>query len=157
MSSRRFKACRSIAVEEEFQNVLCSNVLPIFWWKSKKCWIFFPCFFESNIQFAAWVWAEWTLINSYEWPFLKYCTCSWLVRPLDATFFRAWEDFIASQHLFMKQEFDLNDSKIGFLYATMNGWVQNWVQGEMCCNNTIKLEWYISVVLFSLCNVSFKE
>ena len=33
----------------------------------------------------------------------------------------------------MKQEFDLADSKIGFLYATMNGWVQNWVQGEMCC------------------------
>ena len=29
----------------------------------------------------------------------------------------------------------------------MNGWVQNWVQGEMSVNNTIKLEWFSSATM----------
>ena len=64
-------------------------------------------------------------------------------------FFRAWADFTPLQHEFLKQEFDCTDLKIGVSYATMNVWVQSWVKGEMCCNNTIKMEWYIYDVPFS--------
>ena len=55
----------------------------------------------------------------------------WLVDWMQP-FFRAWADFTASQHQFLKQEFDLTDMKVGFAYATMNVWDEIWVQGEMC-------------------------
>jgi len=58
--------------------------------------------------------------------------------------------------VFLKQEFDSTDLKFWFSYATMNVWVQIWVQDAMCYNNTIKLEWYIYVMCdFSLYNVWF--
>ena len=75
----------------------------------------------------------------------------WLV-DLMQPFFRAWRDFTASQRwlIFLKQQFCWDDLKARFWYATMNPWIQLWAQGEMCGNNTIKLEWHIYNVSFSL-------
>ena len=75
--------------------------------------------------------SDWNLIYSGQ----KHCI---LIGRFDSTFFRAWLDFTASQHWFLKQQFCLTDLKVRFSYATMNAWIQLWVQGEMCCNNTIK-------------------
>ena len=73
------------------------------------------------------------------WYFLAKNIAFWLV-DLMQPFFRAWRDFTASQRWFLKQQFCLTDLKVRFSYATMNAWIQLWVQGEMCGNNTIKLE-----------------
>ena len=86
--------------------------------------------------------SDWSLIYSGK----KYCI---LIGRFDATFFRAWRDFTASQRWFLKQQFCLTDLKVRFWYATMNAWIQIWVQGEMCGNNTIKLEWHIYNVSIS--------
>ena len=42
------------------------------------------------------------------------------------------------------------------MYAAMNVWAQIWVQGRMCWNDTIKLEWYIYDASFYIYNVLFK-
>ena len=76
------------------------------------------------------------------WYILAKNIAFWLV-DLMQPFFRAWRDFTASQRWFLKQQFCLTDLKVRFWYATMNAWIQIWVQGEMCGNNTIKLEWHI--------------
>ena len=83
------------------------------------------------------------------WYILAKNIAFWLV-DLMQPFFRAWRDFTASQRWFLKQQFCLTDLKVRFWYATMNAWIQIWVQGEMCGNNTIKLEWHIYNVSFSL-------
>ena len=75
------------------------------------------------------------------WYILAKNIAFWLV-DLMQPFFRAWRDFTASQRWFLKQQFCLTDLKVRFWYATMNAWIQIWVQGEMCGNNTIKLEWH---------------
>ena len=40
---------------------------------------------------------------------------------------------------FWSNNFCLTDLKVRFWYATMNAWIQIWVQGEMCGNNTLKI------------------
>ena len=87
--------------------------------------------------------SDWSLIYSG-----KKNIAFWLV-DLMQPFFRAWWDFTASQRWFLKQQFCLTDLKVRFWYATMNAWIQIWVQGEMCGNNTIKLEWHIYNVSIS--------
>ena len=82
------------------------------------------------------------------WYILAKNIAFWLV-DLMQPFFRAWRDFTASQRWFLKQQFCLTDLKVRFWYATMNAWIQIWVQGEMCGNNTIKLEWHIYNVSIS--------
>ena len=82
------------------------------------------------------------------WYILAKNIAFWLV-DLMQPFFRAWRDFTASQRWFLKQQFCLTDLKVRFFYATMNAWIQIWVQGEMCGNNTIKLEWHIYNVSIS--------
>ena len=88
--------------------------------------------------------SDWSLIYSNSGQ--KYCI---LIGRFDSTFFRAWFDFTASQRWFLKQQFCLTDLKVRFWYATMNAWIKIWVQGEMCGNNTIKLEWHIYNVSIS--------
>ena len=80
------------------------------------------------------------------WYILAKNIAFWLV-DLIQPFFRAWRDFTVSraQGWFLNQQFCLTDLKARFSYATMNAWIQLWVQGEMCGNNTIKLEWYVSI------------
>ena len=82
------------------------------------------------------------------WYILAKNIAFWLV-DLMQPFFRAWWDFTASQRWFLKQQFCLTDLKVRFWDATMNAWIQIWVQGEMCGNNIIKLEWHIYNVSIS--------
>ena len=86
--------------------------------------------------------SDWSLIYSGK----KYCI---LIGRFDATFFQSLTRLTASQRWFLKQQFCLTDLKARFWYATMNAWIQIWVQGEMCGNNTIKLEWHIYNVSIS--------
>ena len=81
------------------------------------------------------------------WYILTKNIAFWLV-DLMQPFFRAWRDFTASQRWFLKQQFCLTDLKVRFWYATMNAWIQIWVQGEMCGNNTIKLEWHVYIIMY---------
>ena len=90
------------------------------------------------------------------WYILAKNIAFWLV-DLMQPFFRAWRDFTASQRWFLKQQFCLTDLKVRFWYATMNAWIQIWVQGEMCGNNTIKLEWHIYNVSISPWTVLVKK
>ena len=91
------------------------------------------------------------------WYILPKNIAFWLV-DLMQPFFRVWQDFTASQRWFLKQQFCLTDLKVSISYATMNAWIhwQLWVQGEMCGNNTIKLEWHIHTYIhIYIYNVSF--
>ena len=67
------------------------------------------------------------------WYILAKNIAFWLVN-LMQPFFTAWRDFTASQRWFLKQQFCLTDLKVRFWYATMNAWIQIWVQAEMCGN-----------------------
>ena len=92
------------------------------------------CKYTNQKKVELWTNSDWNLIYSGQ----KYCI---LIGRFDSTFFRAWLDFTASQRWFLKQQFCLTDLKVRFWYATMNAsWIQLWVQGEMCGNNTIKLD-----------------
>ena len=77
----------------------------------------------------------------------KYCI---LIGGFDATFFQSLTRLYCIPALISEAKFCLTDLKVRFWYATMNTWIQLWVQGEMCGNNTIKLEWHIYNVSFSL-------
>ena len=83
------------------------------------------------------------------WYILAKNIALWLVN-LMQPFFRAWQDFTASQRWFLEQQFCLTDLKVRFWYAAMNAWIQLWVQGEMRGNNTIKLEWHICIYNVSI-------
>ena len=82
----------------------------------------------------------------------------WLV-DLIQPFFRAWRDFTASraQGWFLNQQFCLTDLKVSFSYATMYAWIQLWVQGEMCGNNTIKLEWHTYTYIYIMYQFPYKQ
>ena len=69
--------------------------------------------------------SDWSLIHSGK----KYCI---LIGRFDATFFQSLTRLYCISALIS-------------WYATMNAWIQIRVQGEMCGNNTIKLEWHIYI------------
>ena len=86
--------------------------------------------------------SDWSLIYSGK----KYCI---LIGGFDATFFQSLTRLYCIPALISEAKLCLTDLKVRFWYATMNAWIQIWVQGEMFSNNTIKLEWHIYNVSIS--------